>query len=230
MTRAPGSTIKPLATYAPGIDTGVFTAATTYDDVPLTYYVPGSSTPWSPHNSYVSYRGLTSVRKGVEISSNIIAAKAFLDVTADVSYSYLEKFGITTLTKTDKVPGALALGGLTRGISPLEHAAAYGTIANGGIYVEPKLYTKVVGRNGEIILENVSNVREVLKESTAYIVTSMLSDVINGSEATGGSARLSKMHAAGKPEHQMNQKIDGLRDSHLITLLQHGLDMTNKRQ
>lgn len=198
MTRAPGSTIKPLATYAPGIDTGVFTAATTYDDVPLTYYVPGSSTPWSPHNSYVSYRGLTSVRKGVEISSNIIAAKAFLDVTADVSYSYLEKFGITTLTKSDKVPGALALGGLTRGISPLEHAAAYGTIANGGIYVEPKLYTKVVGRNGEIILENVSNVREVLKESTAYIVTSMLSDVINGSEATGGSARLSKMHAAGK--------------------------------
>ena len=182
MTRAPGSTIKPLATYAPGIDTGVFTAATTYDDVPLTYYVPGSSTPWSPHNSYVSYRGLTSVRKGVEISSNIIAAKAFLDVTADVSYSYLEKFGITTLTKSDKVPGALALGGLTRGISPLEHAAAYGTIANGGIYIEPKLYTKVVGRNGEIILENVSNVREVLKESTAYIVTSMLSDVINGSD------------------------------------------------
>ena len=198
MTRAPGSTIKPLATYAPGIDTGVFTAATTYDDVPLTYYVPGSSTPWSPHNSYVSYRGLTSVRKGVEISSNIIAAKAFLDVTADVSYSYLEKFGITTLTKSDKVPGALALGGLTRGISPLEHAAAYGTIANGGIYIEPKLYTKVVGRNGEIILENVSNVREVLKESTAYIVTSMLSDVINGSEATGGSARLPNMHAAGK--------------------------------
>lgn len=198
MTRAPGSTIKPLATYAPGIDTGVFTAATTYDDVPLTYYVPGSSTPWSPHNSYSSYRGLTSVRKGVEISSNIIAAKAFLDVTADVSYNYLEKFGITTLTKSDKVPGALALGGLTRGISPLEHAAAYGTIANGGIYVEPKLYTKVVGRNGEIILENVSNVREVLKESTAYIVTSMLSDVINGSEATGGSARLSNMHAAGK--------------------------------
>lgn len=198
MVRSPGSTIKPLATYAPGIDTGVFTAATTYDDIPLTYYVPGSSTPWRPNNSYSTYRGLTTVRKGVEISSNIVASKAFLDVGADVSYNYLKKFGITTLTESDKVPGALALGGLTRGITPLEHAAAYGTIANGGIYIEPKLYTKVVGRNGEIILENTSEVREVLKESTAYIVTSMLSDVINGSEATGGSARLSNMHAAGK--------------------------------
>ena len=196
MKRAPGSTIKPLAVYAPGIDKGIFTAATTYDDIPFTYTY--STTTWTPTNSYATYRGLTSVRKGVEISSNIVAAKAFLDVTADVSYDYLEKFGITSLTKNDKVPGALALGGLTKGISPLEHAAAYGTIANGGIYIEPKLYTEVVGMNNEIILEKVSTVREVLKDSTAYIVTSLLKDVINGSEATGGSARLSNMTAAGK--------------------------------
>lgn len=206
MVRAPGSTIKPLATYAPGIDMGIFTAATTFDDVPLTYYVPSSSTPWTPHNSYSTYRGLTSVRKGVEISSNIVASKAFLAVGAEISYNYLEKFGITSLTSSDKVPGALALGGLTKGISPLEHAAAYGTIANGGIYIEPKLYTKVVGKNSEIILENVSEVREVLKESTAYIVTSMLTDVVNGSEATGGSARLSNMHAAGKTGTSNNSK------------------------
>lgn len=196
MRRAPGSTIKPLAVYAPGIDQGIFTAATTYDDIPLVYKY--STTTWTPHNSYTAYRGLTSVRKGVEISSNIVAAKAFLDVSADVSYSYLEDFGVTSLTSSDKVPGALALGGLTKGISPLEHAAAYGTLANEGIYIEPKLYTSVLGMNNEIILEKVSEVREVVKESTAYIVTSMLQDVINGTEATGGSARLSNMTAAGK--------------------------------
>lgn len=196
MTRAPGSTIKPIAVYAPGIDMGIFTAASTFDDIPLVYKT--STSVWTPSNSYAAHRGLTTVRKGVEISSNIVAAKAFLEVGAEKSYEYLEKFGISTLTRSDKVPGALSLGGLTKGMTPLEHAAAYGTLANGGIYIEPKLYTKVISMNNEVILEKVSNVKEVVKESTAYIVTSMLKDVINGSEATGGSARLSGMTAAGK--------------------------------
>ena len=194
--RAPGSTIKPLAVYAPGIDLGIFNAATTFDDIPLEYKTATST--WTPTNSYGGYRGLTGVRKAIEISSNVIAAKAFLEVGANDSYKYLEKFGITTLTKSDKVPGALALGGLTKGMTPLEHAAAYGTLANSGIYVEPKLYTKVISMDNEVILENVSTVREVVKESTAYIVTNMLQDVINGSEATGGSARLQNMNVAGK--------------------------------
>ncbi len=196
MVRAPGSTIKPLATYAPGLDLKLFTPATTFDDVPFSYKY--STTTWTPHNSYSTYRGLTSVRKAIEISSNIIAAKAFLTVGAENSYKYLEKFGITSLTQSDKVPGALALGGLTRGISPLEHAAAYGALANGGIYMEPKLYTKVIDRNGEVIIQKASKITEVVKPTTAYLITSMLQDVVNGSEATGGSARLSNMPVAGK--------------------------------
>ena len=91
--RAPGSTIKPLATYAPGINEGIFTAASTFDDSPLTYKF--GSTTWNPHNSYSSYRGLTSVRKAIEISSNIIAARAFLTVGATTSMTYLKNFGIT---------------------------------------------------------------------------------------------------------------------------------------
>lgn len=194
--RAPGSTIKPLAVYAPGIDMGIFTAATTYDDIPLEYELP--TTVWTPSNSYATHRGLTTVRKGIEISSNIVAAKAFLDVGAENSYRYLQKFGITTLTKSDKVPGALALGGLTRGMTPLEHAAAYGTLANSGIYIEPKLYTKVISMDNEVIVEKISKINEVVKDSTAYLVTNMLQDVVNGSEATGSSARLTDMNVAGK--------------------------------
>ena len=83
-------------------------------------------------------------------------------------------------------------------MTPLEHAAAYGTLANGGIYIEPKLYTKVIGMNNELVLENVSSVKEVVRETTAYLVTDMLKDVINGSEATGGSARIPNMTVAGK--------------------------------
>ena len=195
--RAPGSTIKPLATYAPGINEGLFTAASTFDDSPLTYRF--STTTWQPHNSYSSYRGLTSVRKAIEISSNIIAARAFLTVGATTSMTYLRNFGITSLTNADAVPGALALGGLTKGICPLEHAAAYATIANSGIYLSPKFYTKVVDRNEEVLINKVSDLREVLTPDTAYIVTDMMRDVVRGSEATGGSAALPNgMPVAGK--------------------------------
>ncbi len=194
--RGPGSTIKPLAVYAPGIDMGKFTAATTFDDVPLTMKV-GVNT-WTPHNSYSGYRGLTTVRKAIEISSNIIAAKAFQEVGATDSIRYLKNFGITSLTSSDKYPGALALGGLTKGMSTFEHATAYGTIANEGIYVEPKLYTKVVDSNGEVVLEKVSEIREVLSQQAAFIVTSMLQNVVNGVSGTGGAAALSNMPVAGK--------------------------------
>ena len=194
--RAPGSTIKPLAVYAPGIDSGIFTAATTFDDIPTTFKV--GTTVWKPSNSYRGYRGLTSVRKGIEISSNIIAAKAFMEVGATTSMTYLKKFGISTLTNADAVPGALALGGLTQGIYPIEHAAAYGTLANSGIYLSPKLYTKVLDKYDEVIIEKTSELREVVSPQTAYIVTSMLKDVITGISATGSAASLPNMNVAGK--------------------------------
>lgn len=196
--RAPGSTIKPLAVYAPGIDAGVFSAATTFDDIPTTFKV--GVTMWSPHNSYKTYRGLTTVRKGIEVSSNIIAAKAQQAVGSDLSITYLKKMGITSIDDSrDVYPGALALGGLTKGMSTFEHAAAYGSLANCGIYLEPKLYTKVVDREQETLLTKTSELREVISQDSAFIVTSMLRDVINGSEGTGGSARLSSgMPVAGK--------------------------------
>lgn len=194
--RAPGSTIKPLAVYAPGIEIGAFTAATTFDDIPYTTKVGVDY--WTPSNSYKGYRGLTPVRKAIEISSNIIAAKAFQEVGSATAVNYLRAFGISSITSSDVYPGALALGGLTKGISTLEHAAAYGTLANGGMYIEPKLYTKVVDRNEEVILEKTSKIKEVVSEQTAFIVTSMLRDVVVGISATGSAAALPNMPVAGK--------------------------------
>ena len=194
--RAPGSTIKPLAVYAPGIEIGAFTAATNFDDIPYTTKVGVDY--WTPSNSYKGYRGLTPVRKAIEISSNIIAAKAFQEVGSATAVNYLRAFGISSITSSDVYPGALALGGLTKGISTLEHAAAYGTLANGGMYIEPKLYTKVVDRNEEVILEKTSKIKEVVSEQTAFIVTSMLRDVVVGISATGSAAALPNMPVAGK--------------------------------
>lgn len=196
--RAPGSTIKPLAVYAPGIDSGAFTAATTFDDIPTTFKV-GVQT-WAPNNSYKTYRGLTTVRKAIEVSSNIIAAKAYEAVGANTSISYLKKFGITSIDDSrDVYPGALALGGLTKGMSTYEHAAAYSAIANCGVYLEPKLYTKVVDRDQQNLLVKSSTLREVITPDSAYLMTSMLRNVVNGAEGTGGSAALPNgMLVAGK--------------------------------
>ena len=183
ITRAPGSNIKPLAVYGAGLENGTLTAATVFDDIPVTYKV--GKNVWSPKNYDFRYRGLSNIRKGIEVSMNIVAVKAFYKVNeadSDYSYEFLKDLGISTLTSNDRYPAALSLGGLTNGVSPLELAAAYGTIGNSGIYIEPKLYTKVVSRTGETILETRSEVREVMSKENAFILTDMMMDVTTGSE------------------------------------------------
>lgn len=192
--RAPGSTIKPLAVYGPALENGVITVATTYDEVPTTFKIPGS-TDLTPGNNG-SYRGLISAKKAVSVSSNIVACKVFNDLGASASRTFLMKLGITSLTSSDVNMGSLALGGLTKGVTVLEHAGAYAAIANGGIYIEPKLYTKIESRDGEIILEKTSEVRQVMSKQNAYILTDMLQSVVTS--GTGTSATLSNMSVAGK--------------------------------
>lgn len=195
-TRAPGSNIKPLAVYGAGLEKGVLTAATVYDDTPITLKV--GNKVWTPVNYDKRYRGLSNIRKATMISMNIVAVKAFQDVGVDYSIEFLKKLGITSLTSSDKYPAALALGGLTNGISPVEMAAAYGTIANGGVYIEPKLYTKVVDRYGETLLEKRSTIRDVMSKENAYILTTMLQDVVTGSEGTAKVTKIKNIDTAGK--------------------------------
>lgn len=198
MTRSPGSNMKPLGVYGPGLEKGVLTAATTFDDVPTTYKI--GKQVWPIKNYDNRYRGLINIRKATEISNNIVAAKALQEaVGTDYSYNFLKDLGISTLTTSDKnSPASLSLGGMSKGVSPLELAAAYGTIANNGVYVEPKLYTLVKDRNGEIVLEKKSEVRDVMSKENAYIMTDMLKTVTVGSEGTGRAARLTGIDVAAK--------------------------------
>lgn len=193
--RQPGSTMKPMGVYAPGLEKGILTAASTYDDAVTTFKMGASS--WTPKNSDGAYRGMTCIRKAIASSINVVATKAFYDVGAAASRSFLMKLGITSLTSNDLYPAALALGGLTQGISPFEHAGAYSTFANGGIYIQPKLYTKVVARNGETVLEKISEVRQVMSKQNAYILTDMMRDGVKS--GTGTEAKLTNgMPVAGK--------------------------------
>lgn len=202
-TRQPGSCFKVLAAYAPALDSCGITLASVYIDAAFNY---ADGTP--VRNWYgESYKGPVTVRYAIEQSMNIIAVKTITQITPKLAYEYLLNFGFTTLT-TDKVVGRerksdvvqpLALGGLTDGVTPLELTAAYATIANGGIYNEPKLYTQVLDSDGNVILDNTGfeNSRRVLQESTAFLLTEAMVDVVT--KGTGTAANFSReMAIAGK--------------------------------
>lgn len=195
--RQPGSSIKPIAVYAPALEWGVVTPATVIDDVPITIRLPGGGS-WSPRNWYKDgFWGLSTVRRGIENSMNIVAVKVWLKVGSQRSVDFLKSVGISSLTDSDKIsPAALALGGFTNGVSPMEMAAAYGAIANGGYYVRPITYTRVVDRNGKVLLEKRSKADKVMDQRAAYLLTDMLKDVVDSGTAT--AAKLPNVPVAGK--------------------------------
>ena len=203
--RQMGSCFKVLAAYAPGIDLGIYYPGSIIVDEPLTVNGHQFHNWWGN-----SYRGASTVRAGIRDSMNILAVKALMRVGYDEAFDYMLKFGFTSLVDSevtsdgrvlsDKVP-SLALGGITYGVSVKEITAAYGTIANGGLYNKPVTYTKVLDHDGNVILENKVEPERVLKETSAYLLTDMMEDVITGGgSATGRLARFKSvnMPIAGK--------------------------------
>ncbi len=191
--RQPGSSVKPLSVYAPSLENGKITAATIITDSPLTVGT------WSPKNSYTGFKGDMSVRRAIEISANIPAVKTLQTLGIEKSYEFMtKKLGFTSLTNDDKNLSALGLGGMTKGVSPKEMAAAYATFANKGVYITPHTYTKVLDASGKVLLETKPEKTRAISEANAYIMTSFLKDVVSGSAGTGRNARLSKVTAYGK--------------------------------
>ncbi|SDB30733.1 transglycosylase domain-containing protein [Eubacterium oxidoreducens] len=189
-TRQPGSTFKVLAAYAPALDAGGMTLATVQDDAPYTY-----SNGTKVNNYDNTYRGFTTIRQAITNSINVVTVKTLTDITPQVGYDYLLNFGFTTLTDSDIVQ-ALALGGITNGVTNLELTAAYATIANGGTYTEPIFYTKILDHDGNVLIDNTPETHTVLKETTAFLLTSAMEDVMT--KGTGTTANFSGMATAGK--------------------------------
>lgn len=198
--RQPGSTFKILAAYAPALDSCDKTLATTIDDEPYTL-----KSGQVLRNANKQYGGTTTLREGIKRSINVVAVKLSDEITQELGYEYCQKFGISTLVKNKTINGkvfddstsqTLALGGITEGVYNYEMCAAYATIANGGEYNKPTLYSKVVDHDGNVLLDGTGESHTVIKDSTAYLLTSAMEDVVNS--GTGTACQLPNMPVAGK--------------------------------
>ena len=191
ITRQPGSSVKPIGVYGPALEEKTITAASVYDDKPLNYggYQPG--------NSYSGYKGLTNMRQAMKVSSNTVAVQVLKDLTPSKSITYLRKLGLTAVDteKDNSLP--LALGGMTKGASPLQMAAAYAAIANDGEYIEPTFYTKVVDSDGNVIIECNQQKERVFSEQNAYILKQLLTEPTK-SGGTATICKISNMDTAAK--------------------------------
>ena len=200
--RQPGSTFKVITSFAPAIDACGANLSTVYYDAPFTV---GTKTFRNWYSSK-GYMGYSTIRDGIVYSMNIVAVRCMMEtVTPQLGVEYARNFGITSMTDTD-YNAATALGGITKGVSNLELTAAYATIANQGIYTQPRFFTQILDHNGKVLLDNTPETKRVLKDSTAFLLTDAMSQSMESSRmygsgnlySTSTSANLSNMSNAGK--------------------------------
>ena len=224
-TRSPGSSIKPIAVYAPALDAGLINFGSVLDDVPVTFgdydvnwnvvetAADGSTikkkapAAW-PSNLPHTYAGLTTVNQAIITSKNTIAVRVLQDLTLEKSFDFVKnKLGIdsfvesyTTASGTvfsDKGLASLALGQMSFGLTVEEITAAYAIFQNNGVYNEPRTFLYVYDSEGNLILENESKSNIVISDQTASIMTVMMNNVMN--QGTGTSVTLRKtVDVAGK--------------------------------
>lgn len=204
----PGSTIKPLSVYTPAIDTLKTTQSTAFSDARGGYRFEKNQ-KWNPKTTTAGF-GTMSTRKALAMSSNTIAVKVAETLgdsyseCVDVMMDYLDNFGITTLkdsktgdeSNSDRQFPSLVLGGMSYGISPLEMSAAYGALANGGVYIEPTVFTTITTFDGNLLVKANPKENRVVSEDVAYVITDMLQAVVT--EGTGKKASIGEMPVAGK--------------------------------
>lgn len=188
--RQPGSSFKPFV-FAAALENGL-TPSSTVEDKPIN--IGG----WQPQNYNRSFNGTVTMRYVAEQSLNVPTVRIAQEVGMEKIIYLAEQMGISTFVKEGSVNDmnyAVSIGGMTKGVTPLEMTSAYGTFANDGVHVKPVAIIKVVNQKGEVLMENKPESKQVLKKSTANNLTSMLMGVVN--RGTGTRANIGRQ-AAGK--------------------------------
>ena len=201
--RQPGSTFKVVSAFAPALDACGATLGTVYYDTPYTIRNK------TFRNWYgESYLGYSSIRDGIIYSMNIVAVRCMMETgSPQLGVEYAQNLGITTLSNKDLNP-ATSLGGLNLGVTNLDLTTAFATIANGGNYIKPKFFTKILDHNGKVLVQAETESRRVLKDSTAFLLTDAMAASMQSNRkfsrsgvnvnSTSTSAALPNMSCAGK--------------------------------
>ncbi len=210
--RSPGSSIKPVSVYAPALEYGYITPTSVLDDVPKDFNISSSGWPKNSTNGRV-WQGRMTVQKAVAVSNNTIPVDLVMQMGAQVAFDFAhDNMGLSTLveerTETNKqgqtrvvsdvALSPMALGGLTDGVSVEEMCAAYATFANGGVYIEPHVYTKVYDSQGNVVLDNEPETHVAMSQKTADYMLDLLVNVVTGSQGTGARAKIAGIETAGK--------------------------------
>ncbi len=181
--RQPGSTMKPIAAYAPAIEQDLITFSSILNDTKTNY------NGWTPVNWYGSYWGNVTTQYALERSINAIPVYLVNKMKPQTSYDFLtQKLGITALTSEDINLSPLGMGGTNGGLNTLQSAAAFAVFGNGGRYYEPAFYSKVTNQEGKIILERKPTPKMAISEDTATVMNHLLQSVVYGANGTGKGA------------------------------------------
>jgi len=191
--RQPGSCIKPLTAYAPGIELGYFTWSSLIANYGIS--IPGEANPWPTNYGGVtgSPNDLYNLPQAIAPSLNTVPARIINSISTDSSYAFLrDNFHITTLEETDNDYAPLSIGAMAYGLTCLEMTAAYITFGNGGIYHDPWTYYLVTDSSGEeVLLEPDLEGERVLSEATSEIMLQLLRCVVTYPTGTGGAFAVS---------------------------------------
>ena len=187
--RQPGSSFKPLATIAPGLENKTINAATLFYDA-LTNF--GT---YRPHNDSSSgYGGITSIRNAIMHSYNVTEVKLLSILGLSKSEEFLSKIGMQV--DSNEFGLSMALGAPS--VTPVQMAAGFAMIANKGVYITPTFYTKVVDKDGNTVIEAKQEKTRVMSEQNAYIESTILQGPISGGTASSFRGVLGAMDVAGK--------------------------------
>ncbi len=203
--RMPGSTFNILAAYAPALDMGCIDENTVLEDVPFEITLEDGHI-YKPRNLDGKYKGKISLEEAIYERRNAVASKVLVEeVGVEEAFSYLEKFGFTSLEDTDKTV-ALAQGGLVKGVTALELNGAYSAIANDGTYIKPTLYREVRDAKGEIILKSEPEKTTIIKKGVAQLLTKMMESTVEKGEGTCIKENFNTVKVAGELEKRNGTK------------------------
>lgn len=181
--RQPGSTMKPIAAYAPAVENDLITFSSILNDTKTNY------NGWTPVNWYGSYWGNVTTQYALERSINAVPVYLINKMGPQTSFDFLtQKLGVTTLNAEDVNLSPLGMGGTNGGLNTLESAAAFAVFGNGGRYYEPAFYSKVTNQEGKVILERKPTPKMAISEDTATVMNHLLQGVVYGSQGTGKGA------------------------------------------